>query len=285
MKTLIWASLILLATMHASEPRYQLRSLIQNNGTLLHIKLDTQTGKTWRLQRTLKNPLTTTIKGKLNAQALERCQLTIGKLNGFTLQEVVEVLNKAITETGNKKLPKFTFAIAVREPTVDPAKNNARLVHPSRLLEETPQGIDPNTGLPQGTDALRIPLPPGTLGGSGRRPTNPNTGEPIWVGPIGTVIDPITGLPLSPSPRWQPPQKKDRVELFRIRNWTDKETCTAHNLIIQILNSSDSPLRCIIDEYFVYLTPEASLVNLSGGGISRPIYNEKWIEVLNNKPE
>ncbi len=284
MKTLIWASLTLIATMHASEPRYQLRSLIQNDGTLLHIRLDTQTGKTWRLQRTLKNPLTTTIKGKLSAQALERCQLNIGKLDGFTLQEVVEVLNKAITETGNNKLPKFTFAIAVREPTVDPAKNNAQLVHPSRPFEETPQAIDPNTGLPQGSNTLQIPLPPGAQAGTGRRPTNPNTGEPIWIGPIGAVIDPITGLPLPPPPRWQPPQKKDRVELFRIHNWPDKKAHTAHNLITQILNSSDSPLRCIIDEHFVYLTPEASLITLSGGGISRPIYNEKWIEILDKKP-
>ena len=225
-----------------------------------------------------------TIKGKLSAQALERCQLTIGKLNGFTLQEVVEVLNKAITETGNKKLPKFTFAIAVREPTVDPTKNNAQLVHPSRTLKETPQVIDPNTGLLQGSDTLQIPLPPGALAGSGRRPTDPNTGEPIWVGPIGADIDPITGLPLPSPPHWQPPQKKDRVELFRILNWTDKKAHTAHNLIIQILNSSDSPLRCIIDEHFVYLTPEASLITLSGGDISRPIYNEKWIEILDDKP-
>ncbi len=289
MRTLVWVSLSLIATMHAAEPRYQLRSLIQNDGTLLHVRLDTQTGKTWRLQRTLENRLATTIRGKLSAQALERSKITVGNLNSFTLEEVVEVLNKAISETGNKKLPKFTFAIPVKEPTVDPAKANTQLVPPSRPSGGAPQVIDPNTGLPNvhnGSETSQTPLPPpGALAGSDRRPIDPNTGEPIWVGPIGAAIDPVTGLPLTPIPRWQPPQRKDRVELFRIRNWPNKKTHTAHNLIIQILNTCDSPLRCIIDEHFVYLTPEASLINVSGGDISRPIYNEKWVEIIDNKPE
>ena len=286
MRTLVCVSFALMAIMHAAEPRYQLRSLIQNDGTLLHVRLDTQTGKTWRLERALANPVATTTRGKLSAKELKRTQIIVGNLNGFTLQEVVNVLNKAIGKTGNKKLPKFTFAIPVKEPAVDPAKTNTQLVHPSRPLEGTPQVIDPNTGLPRGSGISQIPLPPpGALPSPDRRPIDPNTGEPIWVGPIGAAIDPITGLPLSPIPLWQPPQKKDRVELFRIRNWPNKHTHTAHNLIIQILNTCDSPLRCIIDEHFVYLTPEASLINVSGGGISRPIYNDKWVDIIDNKPE
>ena len=282
MKTFAWLSLMLTVTMHAAEPRYQLRSLIQNDGSLLHIRLDTQTGKTWRLERTLKNPMTVTIRGKLSARELDRTQMTVGNLNDSTLREVVEVLNKAITETGNKRLPKFTFAIPVKEPAVNPAKANEQLVPPSR-----PQGsLDPNTDLPLGSRFPGDPsLTPGALPGPGGRHIDPRTGLPIRPRLSGAAIDPVTGLPLAPTPRWQPPQKKDSVELFRVRNWPDKKTQSVQNLITQILNTCDSPLRCVIDEHFVYLTPETNLINVSGGGISQPEYIENWIEIIDGKPK
>ena len=104
MKTLGCLVLLLGISIHAAEPRYQLRSLIQNDGTLLHVRLDTETGKTWRLERVLKNRLAITLRGKPAARELERTQINVGALDGFTLQEVVLVLNRAIEKTGNKKL-------------------------------------------------------------------------------------------------------------------------------------------------------------------------------------
>ena len=59
----------------AAEPRYQLRSLIQEDGSLLHIRMDTQTGKTWRLERMLKNRLWTSQKGKATAKKLGDIEL------------------------------------------------------------------------------------------------------------------------------------------------------------------------------------------------------------------
>ena len=88
-----------------------------------------------------------------------------------------------------------------------------------------------------------------------------------------------------PVPQWLPPQRKDRVELFRIRNWPQPVKKSIHTLLTQVLNSSDSPLRCVIDEKTVYLTPESSIIIVSGGGVSQPEYTEKWVEIKADKPE
>jgi len=281
MKTLGWLALMLGISLHAAEPRYQLRSLIQNDGTLLHVRLDTQTGKTWRLERVLKNRLAITLRGKPAARELERTQINAGALDGFTLQEVVVVLNRAIKKNGNERLPKVTFAIPVKEPALDPNKNRSQLVPPSQ-----PQGIDPTTGLPldPGFPGRIIP-PPGTIPGPDTRPIDPITGLPIHPQFPGLPIDPVTGLPVAPTPQWQPPQRKDRVELFRIRNWPQRANQSVHALLTQILNSSDSPLRCVIDEKTVYLTPESSIIMVSGGNVSQPEHTEKWVEIKADKPE
>ncbi len=286
MKMLGWLALILGISLHAAEPRYQLRSLIQNDGTLLHVRMDTQTGKTWRLDRVLKNRLAITLRGKPAVRELERTQINIGSLNGFTLQEVVVVLNRAIKKTGNERLPKVTFAIPVKEPALDPNKNRSQLVPPSLPQGGEAQGIDPTTGLPLDPRFPgRIIPPPGTISGPDTLPIDPSTGLPIRPQFPRAPIDPVTGLPLAPTPQWQPPQRKDRVELFRIRNWPQKVNQSAHTLLTQVLNSSDSPLRCVIDEKTIYLTPESSIIIVSGGNVSQPEYTEKWVEIKSDKPE
>ena len=73
-------------TLPAAEPRYQLRSLIQNDGSLMHIRLDTETGKTWRLERFLKNRISTTVAGKIlqrEINADDQQQLITESLNQF----------------------------------------------------------------------------------------------------------------------------------------------------------------------------------------------------------
>jgi len=286
MKTFGWLTLMLSISLHAAEPRYQLRSLIQNDGTLLHVRLDTQTGKTWRLERVLKNRLAITLRGKPTARELERTQINAGALDGFTLQEVVAVLNRAIKKTGNERLPKITFAIPVKEPVLDPKKNRSQLVPPSQSQGGETQGIDPTTGLPLDPRFPgRIIPPPGTISEPDGRPIDPSTGLPISPQFPRASVDPVTGLPLAPTPQWQPPQKKDRVELFRIRNWPKRANQSVHALLTQILNSSDSPLRCVIDEKTVHLTPESSIIMVSGGNISQPEHTEKWVEIKSDKPE
>jgi len=286
MKTLGCLVLLLGISLYAAEPRYQLRSLIQNDGTLLHVRLDTETGKTWRLERVLKNRLAITLRGKPAARELERTQINVGSLDGFTLQEVVLVLNRAIEKTGNKRLPKVTFAIPAKEPALNPKKIRSQLVPPSQPQGGETQGIDPTTGLPLGSGFPgRIIPPPGTISGPDGRPIDPSTGLPIRPQFPRAPIDPVTGLPVAPSPQWQPPQRKDRVEHFRIRNWPQRANQSAHTLLTQVLNGSDSSLRCVIDEKTVYLTPESSIIMVSGGNISQPEYTEKWVEIKADKPK
>jgi len=41
----------------------------------------------------------------------------------------------------------------------------------------------------------------------------------------------------------------------------------------------------VIDEKTVYLTPESSIIMVSGGNISQPEYTEKWVEIKADKPK
>ena len=75
------------------------------------------------------------------------------------------------------------------------------------------------------------------------------------------------------------------MELFRIRNWPQPIKYPVHTLLTQVLNTSDSPLRCVIDEKVVYLTPEASIIIVSGGNVSQPEYTENWVKIDAEKPK
>ena len=104
----LWITLIFGTT--AAEPRFQLRSLIQNDGTLLHVRLDTETGKTWRLERVLKNRIEISLQGKLAARELERTRIDVKSLESFTLAEVLQTLN------GIFEFEKYRFFSRAREP-------------------------------------------------------------------------------------------------------------------------------------------------------------------------
>ena len=100
--------------------------------------------------------------------------------------------------------------------------------------------------------------------------------EQVWTGNAYRnfnylVACPETGDALAVDPL----DYKKCLGAARGRGWT----------ITQILNTCDSPLRCVIDEHFVYLTPETNLINVSGGGISQPEYIENWIEIIDGKPK
>ena len=268
----LWITLIFGGT--AAEPRFQLRSLIQNDGTLLHVRLDTETGKTWRLERVLKNRIEISLQGKLAARELERTRIDVKSLESFTLAEVLQTLNGILAKTGNDNLPRLVFSIPVKNPDIDQAKAREQLVPPAQPFGEAPQGIDPTTGLPIGGWAIPG-FPPGAI------PGNPNA-PPIQ-------IDPLTGRPLvrAPVPRpplWQPPRRKEDVTLFRIRNWGQplRETSVLQ-LLAHVLNCADSPLRCVVDEKTVYFTPESSVITV-GRTFSQPQYAEQWLEISDDSP-
>ena len=264
----LWITLIFGAT--AAEPRFQLRSLIQNDGTLLHMRLDTETGKTWRLERVLKNRIEISLQGKLAARELERTRIDVKSLESFTLAEVLQTLNGILAETGNDNLPRLVFSIPVKNPDIDQAKAKEQLVPPARPFGEDPQIIELYAPPP-----LLPSFPPGAI------PGKPNA-PPIQ-------IDPLTGQPLfrPPVPRpplWQPPRRKEDVTLFRIRNWGQplRETSVLQ-VLAHVLNCADSPLRCVVDEKTVYFTPESSVITV-GRTFSQPQYAEQWLEISDDSP-
>ena len=264
----------------AAEPRFQLRSLIQNDGTLLHVRLDTETGKTWRLERVLKNRMEISLQGKLTARELERTRINVRSLESFTLAEVLKTLNGILAKTGNDDLPRLAFAIPVKDPAVDPAKAREQLVPPAQTFGDAPQGIDPTTGLPI------QPPPPIPGGGAGGSAIPGFPGNP-WA--PGIQIDPLTGRPLvrppvPQSPLWQPPRRKEDITQFRIRNWDQplRET-SVQQVLAHVLNCTDSPLRCVVDEKTVYFTPESSVITV-GRTFSQPQYAEQWLEISDDSP-
>ena len=60
---------------------------------------------------------------------------------------------------------------------------------------------------------------------------------------------------------------------------------TALGVLNVILNSVDTPLRCVIDADLVYFVPEGATLTLRGGKFSRPDYEENWVEVGEKKGE
>jgi hypothetical protein len=284
----LWITLIFGGT--AAEPRFQLRSLIQNDGTLLHVRLDTETGKMWRLERVLKNRIEISLQGKLAARELERTRIDVNSLESFTLAEVLQTLNGILAETGNDDLPRLVFAIPVKNPDIDPAKAREQLVPPAQPFGEAPQGIDPTTGLPIHPPSHVQPPPfPGGAGGGSAIPGFPPNAIPGNPNAPPIQIDPLSGRPWfrPPVPRpplWQPPRRKEDVTLFRIRNWGQpmRET-SVQQVLAHVLNCADSPLRCVVDEKTVYFAPESSVITL-GRTFSQPQYAEQWLEIRDDSP-
>ena len=198
MKMTLFLWLAVAVSLTAAEPRYQLRSLIQEDGSLLHIRMDTQTGKTWRLERMLKNRLWTSQKGKATAKKLEDIELPqVGALDAFTLAETIKVLGDNIKKANAGEAVPIMFLVPAADPAVTRNKAEERIVPPARPNGSGRVGIDPNTGLPfrpRGPNGQ-----PNFPGGIGRPPGFPGNGipqPPPVRGPNGILIDPTTGLPL-----------------------------------------------------------------------------------------
>ena len=277
-------------TLPAAEPRYQLRSLIQNDGSLMHIRLDTETGKTWRLERFLKNRISTTVAGKGTEGKLHNITLKqVPVLNAFRLNEALETLQAIMKQAAGKDAVPLIFQVPLAKPPVDADKLNSRLVPPAQ-----PQGgvvppvrdangrlVDPTTGLP-----IR-PLPGIRMPG-----IDPATGLPLRPGqvPPGVVLGGIPGLPPGVGgipgigarmPRVGGVQDATAVT---VRGWRKPmANVNMLNLLPLLLNSLNEPLRCVIDEERVVFMPETAVLTLRGGKTSRPEYEERWVEIKADK--
>ncbi len=277
-------------TLPAAEPRYQLRSLIQNDGSLMHIRLDTETGKTWRLERFLKNRISTTVAGKGTEGKLHNITLKqVPVLNAFRLNEALETLQAIMKQAAGKDAVPLIFQVPLAKPPVDADKLNSRLVPPAQ-----PQGgvvppvrdangrlVDPTTGLP-----IR-PLPGIRVPG-----IDPATGLPLRPGqvPPGGLPGGIPGLPPGAGgipgigarmPRVGGVQDATAVT---VRGWRKPmANVNMLNLLPLLLNSLNEPLRCVIDEERVVFMPETAVLTLRGGKTSRPEYEERWVEIKADK--
>ena len=277
-------------TLPAAEPRYQLRSLIQNDGSLMHIRLDTETGRTWRLERFLKNRISTTVAGKRTEGKLHNITLKqVPVLNAFRLNETLETLQAIMKQAaGNDAVP-LIFQVPLAKPPVDADKLNSRLVPPAQ-----PQGgvvppvrdangrlVDPTTGLPiRRLPGIRMPG------------IDPATGLPLRPGqvPPGGLPGGIPGLPPGAGgipgigvrmPRVGGVQDATAVT---VRGWRKPmANVNMLNLLPLLLNSLNEPLRCVIDEERVVFMPETAVLTLRGGKTSRPEYEERWVEIKADK--
>ncbi len=288
----------------AAEPRYQLRSLIQEDGSLLHIRLDTQTGKTWRLERTLKNRLWTSVRGKATGKKLGETKLpTIAPQFDFTLAETMEVLNHSMKKINDGEAVPMLFLVPAADPAVKRDQAKERIVPPARPYGSGPVGLDPNTGLPfRPRDPNGQPNIPGGIRRPPGFPDDPIPQLQPVRGPNGILIDPTTGLPLGQRlPGTEPggfPNIPGRgfpqinrlgtpdANTIRIRGLKQElKNQTVVGLLTVLLNSIDTPLRCVIDEDMIYFVPETSTVNLRGGKTARPEYEENWEEISEKKGE
>ena len=302
MRSILFLWIIATVSLSAAEPRYQLRSLIQENGSLLHIRMDTQTGKTWRLERTLKNRLWTSLKGKATADNLGNIKLPqVRALNAFTLAETIKVLDANIKKANDGMAVPIIFLVPAADPAVPRDKAEERIVPPARPYSPGPVGLDPNTGLPfRPRDPNGQPNIPG---GIGRPPEFPNDPFPQLQpvrSPNGILIDPTIGLPLGQRfPGTGPggfPNIPGRgfpqinrlgtpdANTIRIRGLKQElKNQPVLGLLTVLLNSVDTPLRCVIDVDMIYFVPEAATVNLRGGKTARPEYEENWVEIGEKK--
>ncbi len=303
--------LLLLSTaisVSAAEPRFQLRSFIQPDGSLLHVRLDTQTGKTWRLQRTLKNRLWTSAKGRATEKKLGEIKFPkIAPLYDYTLDETMEVMKAIMKKANDGKAVPMLFLVPAADPAVKRDRVGARIVPPAQPRDPGPGGYDPMTDLPippgnsggglviDPTTGLPIGLDP-TTGlpiGLGRLGQPPGVPPPFVRGPGGVAIDPFTGLPIGGGlpgmqPRGFAPRRLGPLDATTIRIRGLKQPLknqTALGVLNVILNSVDTPLRCVIDADLVYFVPEGATLTLRGGKFSRPDYEENWVEVGEKKGE
>ena len=280
--------LLMATALQAAEPRFQFRSFIQDDGTLMNVKLDTTTGQTWRLDRALTNRRDTTLAGKATERKLaEAAHTKIDSLEGYTLSEILAVINALNKQVMGKNSVPLVFRAPAANQNENANNNTHQLVPPARQFGEPPVGINPNTGLPfpqPGQFPGRNPLPGVGLPGVGN-----GGGLPGATGGRFNV-DPVTGLPLGPG---LPPaqafvsrHQRARIDadLVRIRNWDGVfQNISSLDLITEVLNALDAPVRCVIDENIVYLLPESAMLTTRDGKTNKPKFEDRWVEIKTAK--
>lgn len=278
MKTLSF--LLMTVALQAAEPRFQFRSFIQNDGTLMNVKLDTTTGQTWRLERTLTNRRETTLAGKATERKLdEAIHKQINNFSSFTVAEVIQVMNATNLKLMGENLVPIVFRDPAANPAVNAKEARLQLVPPRQELGEELANIDPITGLPLRSGTLRFQVDPVT----GLPLLNPATGLPLLIGgnPRPNPNFPKGGIPTI-NPRHANARQPARLspDNVRIRHWAKGlENRSSLNMITEVLNALDSPLRCVIDENIVYLLPESATLTTRDGKTNKPKYEDRWVEI------
>ncbi len=300
--------LLIATTLHGAEPRFQVRSFIQIDGSLMHVKLDTTTGQTWRLERTLTNRRDTTLAGKATERKLAgTVHASVDNLDGYRLSEILPTMDALNHTVMGKDFVPTVFRKPAANLNGGANQGRHQIVPPTQQFGAPPVGIDPNTGRPfprpgQPQPNPRNPRNPHNPNGSN---VDPTTGLPVGGGGLpgaggfpagGAGIDPRTGLPLGFRGGGLPGRRPGIVNPVRriqfdadtitIRNWGGKlRNISTLDLYSELLNSFDAPLRCVIDDNIVYLIPESATLITRDGKINKPKYEERWVEIKAGKKE
>ncbi len=284
MKTL--SLLLMTVALQAAEPRFQFRSFIQNDGTLMNVKLDTTTGQTWRLDRTLINRRETTLAGKATERKLdEAIHKRIDNLSSFTVAEVIQVMNAINLKLMGENLVPIVFRDPAANPAVNAKEARLQLVPPRQEFGEEPANIDPNTGLPLRPGRPRFQVDPVTR----LSLVDPATGFPLLIGgnprPNPNPNFPDGGIPkINPRHTNARQPARSSPDNVRIRHWAKGlKNQSSLNVITEVLNALDSPLRCVIDENIVYLLPESATLTTRDGKTNKPKYEDRWVEIKTAK--
>ena len=71
---------------------------------------------------------------------------------------------------------------------------------------------------------------------------------------------------------------------MKIRHWgKDLLDVSAIDLITELLNTLDAPVRCVIDENIVYLLPESATLTTRDGKTNKSKYEDRWVEIKTTK--
>lgn len=114
---------------------------------------------------------------------------------------------------------------------------------------------------------------------------DPNTGLPLGQRFPGAELDGLPNISGRGVPQFNRLGTPD-ANTIRIRGLKQElKNQSVLGLLTVLLNSVDTPLRCVIDEKIIYFVPESATVNLRGGKTARPEYEENWVEIGEKKGE
>ena len=234
--------------------RFQIITHINIDGSLGVMKLDRQTGKTWRYENRVGPEIIISEEGQALRERLGGIIIPrVDNISNFNMEDVILIFKALVKQNDHLQLQKHSPVpkpnIPGGIPGVLPGGLHLNItiipvgksVGPGRAARSG--GVDPVTGLPMG----------GGLPGSGGLP-----------GVGGGGIPGVGGVFPSPS------MKGITSALHNL---------SAFSLLHILLNSLDYPVRCIIDRHCIFLMPTGHPFIFLNGKPAETKNKSRWILV------